>query len=222
MSNEVAVASSAVPDLAQTPSAQMTAADLPKKRIYMAQHSGAAVQSGTAKPGDIFVAQSADDEYPEILWSLPEAGKEAAEGVLIYPLTFVKGQSAQVGESLERFAFNDRNVPENAYPTTDYSFALPEVDTFLPYKLLFSRSSMKAAEKINEVVYKSAHKQPAWKSAFRLTCKPATNKMGKKYFVPIVVQVPIVKAHADDVEALAMLAATPAPTSRSYAEAPSI
>lgn len=156
-----------VPDLVATPAvsraSQITAADLAVPRLYVANSLSQARQSGLVNEGDIYLALSADDDEPEILY---EAGSDAS-GVLVHVLDMFKGLSVRADGEVTSYAFDDPNAPADADTTYNYTVFLPEVDNELPAKMLLSRSGSGTARKINTVLLRSARDLP--ETAFRLT-----------------------------------------------------
>lgn len=191
---EIAVQESAVPALVTTPALEIEAEDVELPRLYIGQYSSEAVKRQNATAGDLFVANGADDEEPNIL----------EPPVRFHVLAMRKGKSLSIDGDLETWAFNDPDAPADAWTTYNYVVYLPEVDTDdLPVKWLLTRTGRPAAKQINLALKKNEGRGPAWVNAFEVTTADRKNQKGE-YFVARVRPVDAEEDHVKAAEALAV------------------
>lgn len=216
-SNEVATTQgSGVPALAATPATELSAEDIALPSIKLGQFMSAHVQEGRVPKGSIFSATGADDPDPVVLW---EQGDE--KKLRFYVLALRKGKSVSSDGELILFDYNDPNAPAEAWVTYNYTLALPDVDTEVPFKLLLTRTGKPAAQQINTILAKNAS-TPAYKLAFDLDCRERKNAKGT-FFVPRVSSAAATEAESAVAEKLsAMVTADPVAGPADRAEEPSI
>jgi hypothetical protein len=208
-STEVAPAQSGgVPALYTPPPLEIDANDMVLPRIYFAHPSSDQVEAHSITTGAIFSAAGEDDPDPQILWD-PKKHKDKP-GVLFHVLGMWKGRSATVDGKLERYAFSDPNAPADSWVTYNYTLALPEGDTDVPYKMLLTKSKAGAAKSINTVLAKRASAGPAYLTAFRMTSIPKKNDKGS-YSIPQIRVVESTPTGVEIAERLAMMAAASVP-----------
>jgi hypothetical protein len=200
-SQAVAQRDSQVPDLVRTPALTITAEDVALPRLYIGQFMSKAVQDQLVKPGCIFSATGQDDGDPQILYD-PSA--KDAKGVVFYVIGLRKGKSISEGGELVLFDYDDTSAPPDAWVTYNYTVAVPDIDTDVPFKLLLTRTGRPAALKINTVLKKNGITGPSWVNAFELTTAPRENAKGK-FFVAQVKPIEAVATHAEAVEQLAIV-----------------
>lgn len=186
----------AVAPLSYDPASQIEARDLALPRLYVAQAITNAVQDGSAKPGDLFIAQDSDDPEPVIL-----AKKGSEDGVLFHVLALRKGKSISEGGELRTFRFDDPTAPAEAWVTYTYALLVPDYDTELPVRWLLTRTGRPAAQKINTVLFRTSGSQPPYESAFRVTTVERSNDRGR-YFIP---RIHPAESKPENVEACAAL-----------------
>lgn len=167
MSNQVATRESpAVPALAPTPATTITAEDIAIPKLYVGNQMSKAVKKRAANFGDIYLAESADADDPQVLWEFGST----EPGVLIHVLHVRKGLSyKEQGGDLQTWQFGDPNADGRAWTTYTYTLILPEVDPDMPATLLLTRSGKPTAQKINTVLARNAASGPMYANAFRLT-----------------------------------------------------
>jgi len=183
-STEVATTEPAsVPALAATPSVELTAEDVALPSIKLGQYMSDHVQEDRVPAGSIFSCLGQDDPDPVVLWE--QGGDEL---VLFHVLALKKGKSISEGGELVLFAYDDPDVPADAWTTYNYTVVLPKVDQEMPYKFLLTKTGQPAAKNINTVIAKNLSNTPAHQLAFTLDCVQRENKKGK-FFVPRVRQV---------------------------------
>lgn len=188
-----------VPDLVRTPALTITAEDVALPRIYIGQFMSKAVQRQEVKAGQIFAATGQDDPDPQVLWSPGDS-----EGVLFHVLGLRKGKSLSDGGELVLFDFDDPDAPPEASVTYNYTIAVPDIDTDVPFKLLLTRTGTPAARNINTILKKNQNTGPAWASAFRMTAAERENAKGK-FYVARVGQVEATVANIEASELLALM-----------------
>jgi hypothetical protein len=157
-----------VPALAPTPATTITAEDIVVPRLYVGNYMSDAVKHQLVRFGDVYLADSADDSEPRVLWSLGSS----EPGVLAHVLHLRKGKSFSEqgsGSQLQVWDFDDPTADSRAWTTYQYTLILPEVDPDMPAKLLLTKSGKPTAQKINTVLGRSAAQGPSWINAFRLT-----------------------------------------------------
>lgn len=202
-STEVAKATSAVPALVSTPALEIDSGDVALPRIKVGQFMSSHVQEQLVKPGSIYAATGSDDPDPITLWDPKAKGENL--GVLFHVLSLRKGRSwvdKQNNNELHRWGFNDPDAHPDSWVTYDYGVCVPEVDTDVPYKLMFTRTGASAAKGINTVLKKNEARGPAYLQAFRMTTVERENAKGK-FYVP---RVTIVEATQAGIEAASNLA----------------
>jgi hypothetical protein len=152
-----------------------------------------AVQEQLVKLGDVYLALSADDEEPNVLW---HAGSNDP-GVLFHVLTLRKGKSwsREPGAPLELFDFDDPNAPSEAWTTYTYTLFLPEVDPDMPARLLLTKTGRPAAQKVNTILMRNAASGPSYVNAFRLSSAERKNDKGRY----AVAQVAVTQAEPEHV-----------------------
>lgn len=217
--SELATTGGSVPAL-YNPQTEIDASDISLPRVKIGQFMSAAVQDDLVKAGVIYSSLGQDDLDPEVLWD-PKA-KGDNPGLLFHILDLRKGWSASVDGDLKTFRDDDPERPDDAWRTYDYIVCLPEHDPELPFKLMFTRTGMAAAKKINFVLKKNAAKGPSYQSAFRLSTAARENDKGK-FFVPLV---STVDGEAKNVQAaeglIGLVAATPRTDAQTSGDAPAI
>lgn len=172
-----------LPDLVRTPALDIGHEDVALPKIKLAQFMTEQVKEQLVKPGCIFSATSKDDSDPIVLWD-----KSKGEGVLFHVLHLRKGKSVSEGGELQLYDYNDPDAPPEAWVTYNYSVALPEFDTDVPYSLLLTRTGAPAAKQLNTILKRNEVKGPAHLLAFRLTAVERENAKGK-FYVPRITQV---------------------------------
>jgi hypothetical protein len=161
-----------LPQLASTAASIITADDVALPRIYVGQPVSHSVASGNAKAGSIYAAADAEDPEPVLLY---EPGRP---GLVIYPLRLVKGWSLPQAGEFRTFAYEDPNVPEDAWLAYHYDLLVPAVDLELPCRFTLSKTGTPTARKINTVI-KRHEPRPPWELAFLLTTMPRQNERGR-------------------------------------------
>lgn len=190
-----------VPQLAATPSLELDANDILRRRVYIGQPLSAAVTEQLAKSGDVFVSAGADDPDPEVLYTGPYDA-EKNPGVLFHVLNMRKGKSKKVGNDFMVYAFGDPDAPADADTTYNFDLVLPEHDEDLPYKFTLSRSGASTARKIIDVLVRNSINGPFYNTAFHMwTTEKQKAGVGKWY----VAQVKPVEANKKHVEIAASL-----------------
>lgn len=194
-----------VPALVPTPATLITAEDIAIPRLYVGNFLSQAVRSQAVKFGDVYLAAGADDEDPQLLWSL---GSDDP-GVLMHVLHLRKGKSWQRdrGAPLEVFDYGDPAVPDGAWTTYSYTVLLPEIDQELPARMLLTKSGTPVARKINTVLARNAPQGPMYNNAFRVT----SAKRQKDTNEWAIFQVATTTAQAEHVAAAAEMFAQIAP-----------
>jgi hypothetical protein len=165
---------SAVPALYQPAALDLGGSDVAMPRVYIGQGLSNAVSDGTAKMGDVYLANGKDDPEPEIQWS--ERSRDA--GLLFSILGLKRGKSLNVEGELETWDYNDPEAPEDARTTYDYTVALPEASD-MPARLLLKSTSTGTARQINLILAKAQRDGiPPYSIGFRLTSKRRKNDKG--------------------------------------------
>lgn len=157
-----------VPALAPTPATTITAEDIAVPRLYVANYMSEAFKRKRADFGDVFLADSPDDDSPTVLWSL---GSDDA-GILAHVLHLHKAKSWDMGVKggpLTTWSFDDSDAPSEAWTTYTYTLFLPEIDPDMPARMLLTRSGTATARRINTVLARSAAQGPSYINAFRIT-----------------------------------------------------
>lgn len=172
-----------VPALAPTPATTIGAEDIAVPKLYVGNYLSEAVRSQLVKFGDVFLALGADDQEPNVLWSL---GSDDP-GVLFHVLHLKKGKSWSDGGPLQLYDYDDPSAPADAKVTYNYVLFLPEVDPDMPAKLLLTKSGTPTAQKINTVLVRNAASGPSWSNAFRLTTVKRKNDKGEYAVAQVVV-----------------------------------
>lgn len=193
---------SEVPQLAATPSLELDADDILRRRVYIGQPLTHSVTEQRAKSGDVFVAAGAEDPDPEVLYTGPYDA-EKNPGVLFHVLNMRKGKSLKVGNDFMVYPFNDPDnpAPKEADTTYNFDLVLPEHDEDLPYKFTLSRSGRGTALKIIDVLVRASINGPLYNSAFHMWSIEKSGSVGKWY----VAQVKPAKANKKHVEIAASL-----------------
>jgi hypothetical protein len=201
--SELEKSQASVPDLVRTPALEITAEDVALPRLYVGQFMSQAVQDGLVKPGDVYVADGADDPSPEVLWAF---GSDSP-GALVHVLSLRKGKSAQVDGDLELYDYDDPAAPEDAWVTYNYIVALPEVDAEVPAKWLLTRTGRPTAQRINTVIKRNEATAPAFAHAFRVKTVERKNEKGR-FYVPAIT---VVDAQNENLAVAEKLAVSLAP-----------
>lgn len=222
MSNAVAApeASSSLPALAETPaSQQMTADDLPIRKVYIGQLMSKAVVNDTVPKGCLYIAAGAEDPDAEVIWTADDK-----KGVLAYVVGFNKTKTLSVdGGDFEIYDLDDPSAPAAAAITYNYQLVLPEIDDIMPFKVHWTKTQTSAARKINETLMRGANKGPAYKHAFRITTKIVVKE--HTWWVPVIEVVTADPKFDDTVEGIYQMIGgdnQPAPSHKARGEQPSI
>ena len=185
-STEVATVTNtgALPDLYET----VEATDRQLPSIYLLQGLSQAVQNNIGKPGDVIVGLGADDPAPTFLIG-GEAGSDSFTAYILdrrrsyarYPKGGQMEWLTKDEYDLARQA-QERDVWVNWH----YVIAIPEVDDFVPMRLMLSRTAgLKASKALNFLVDKSLAMGSMPVARFSVT--EATSKTtGSKYSMLMV------------------------------------
>lgn len=154
MSEELATTDApGVPALAYNPGQEITAEDISTPRVKIAQGLSQAVTDGTVPLFAIYSTLGQDDPSPVVL-----AKPGDTEGVRFYVTDLRKGFSykdpqnelqSTRGGSYPDLSLVKNNDPSEISRTFDYTIVVPEHNSFLPYKLLLTRTGAQAAKFIN-------------------------------------------------------------------------
>ena len=153
MSEELATTEGGVPALAYNPGQEITAEDISTPRIKIAQGLSQAVTDGTVPLFAIYSTLGQDDPSPVVL-----AKPGDTTGVRFYVTDLRKGFSYKDAQNELKpsrdGSYPDLSLVKNQDPkeisrTFDYTIVVPEHNSFLPYKLLLTRTGAQAAKFIN-------------------------------------------------------------------------
>jgi len=166
------------------PASSIDAEDIEFPRLFIAQGSHGFVQEELVRRGSLVLATSGSDPDPNIL-TLP--GDK--DGVKLHVLTLRKTKSLTDAEgNLQRFDFNDPDVPPEAWTVYHYLVALPGIEDDIPVKWILTKSGKPAAQKMNTVLARSAGTQPVFKSQFTLrTSERNDQARSYRWHVPVIV-----------------------------------
>jgi hypothetical protein len=201
---EITTTRPSLPAVYVPPVLDIGAEDVALPRVKVGQFMSAQVQDQSVKAGQIFTSSGEDDA--EVIYD-PE--KKGAKGVLLHVISLTRGKSVSDGGELFTFAYDDPEAPANAWVTYNYVVCLPEIDTDLPFKWLFTRTAAPAAKQMNTVLKRNAA-LPPYALAFRVETKPKENAKGK-YFVPRVTPAEAVAENVAATERLAQMIAGSSP-----------
>jgi hypothetical protein len=142
-----------VPALAYNPAQELTAEDISTPRVKIAQGLSQVVADGTVPLFAIYSSVGQDDQSPNVLVKPLDSA-----GLRFYVIDLRKGfsykdtrdelQSSRDGSYPDLSLVLD-GEPKNVSRTFDYTIVVPDHDTFLPYKLLLTRTGQQAAKAIN-------------------------------------------------------------------------
>lgn len=198
--SEIATTGSALPAIYQPAPLDIGSDDIALPRVKVGQKM---TKADGVTIGQIFASTGEDDA--EILYD----PKKSKVGVLIHILGLTRGKSISDGGELVSWAYNDPDAPSDAWTTYNYLLCLPEVDTDLPYKWLFTRTGAPSAKQMNTVLKRNAT-VPPYTLAFRVETKQKENPKGV-FAVPRVTQVEADPAHVVSAERLAQMIAGSSP-----------
>lgn len=187
MTTEIEQRTSNLPALAPTPALEIGADDVALPRLYLGQTSSDFFKDGLVPAGCIFTAAGKDDPEPNVI--VEGEGKPPVvsldNGPRFYVLGMRRGKSITIDGELFTYAYNDPDVPAEAWTTYNYALAMPGVDPDVPVKFLLTKSGQGTARAINTVLKRNEAKGPPWEIAFQLGTREQSNKKGK-WFTAIV------------------------------------
>lgn len=150
--------------------------DIVLPKLYLQQPLSDLVGQGVTKPGDLVVANSADDAGAEIV------ADANGKSVTAYILTRKKAAATSDGQSMEFQSHKDPNDP-NSWDVFFYDIAIPEFDDTLPICwMLWRTAGRKAYEQINTLMARQQARGDSDPLAINVTVKQTQNRTGNKYY----------------------------------------